>query len=148
MTGECLMTIGFKRAQGFNLVQLMIGLAVVGILLAIGYPTYDAKIALVELAQLHENYFAKNNGRYASTFDQLGFSASSHYLGYTLLDNSTLISKDGHYVLTFTAAGTNTFLLTARADPNGVQTSDEQCQNFSINHQGLRTSQPNSSDCW
>ena len=100
------------------------------------------------LAQLQENYFAKNNGRYASTFDQLGFSASSHYLGYTLLDNSTLISKDGHYVLTFTAAGTNTFLLTARADPNGVQTSDEQCQNFSINHQGLRTSQPNSSDCW
>jgi type IV pilus assembly protein PilE len=145
--------IKFKGSQGFNLVELMVVVVIIGILAAFVYPSFqshlmksrrsDAKMALAELSLLQESYFVKKNG-YAQTFNNLNYRA----LGCTLLDSSTLISKEGYYHVTFEPSLTsqNSFSLVATA--KGVQEKDEQCRTFFINHQGLKGSSPNNENCW
>ncbi|WP_281355939.1 type IV pilin protein [Azoarcus taiwanensis] len=61
------------RQNGFTLIELMIVVAVIGILAAVAYPSYqehirqarraDAQTALLELSQFMERYYT-TNGRY------------------------------------------------------------------------------------
>src|SRR5690554_2337838 len=62
-----------RRSSGFTLIELMIVVAIVGILAAIAYPSYqryvqdsrrsDARANLLQLAQFMERYYTAN-GRY------------------------------------------------------------------------------------
>ena len=69
-----------RKLQGFTLIELMIVVAVVGVLAAIAYPAYtdsvlkgrraQARAALTELLQQQERYMTQNNC-------YLGFSNNS-----------------------------------------------------------------------
>ncbi len=73
------------RRHGFTLIELMVALAIVGILAAIAYPAYtahmqrarraDAISALTAVMQAQER-FRSNNSTYASTVAALGVNIS------------------------------------------------------------------------
>jgi type IV pilus assembly protein PilE len=80
------------KQRGFNLIELMIVLSIVGVLLAYAIPSYidhltrtrrlTAETALMKMAGHMETYFAEHNSYEGATFDSLQlqeFVAENHY---------------------------------------------------------------------
>jgi type IV pilus assembly protein PilE len=136
------------RMAGVTLIELMTVVMVIGILGIIGIPSYrqytirahrtDAKTALLRLVTNQERFYLQNR-RYGGTADlaALGFA--------------TALSEKGAYAITVPAADAITFTATATAVAGGAidQTTDAECQTFSITQQGVRTATPDPNQrCW
>jgi len=155
-----------KSVQGFTLIELLIAVIIVGIVAAIALPSYtksieksrrvDAKVGLVELSQLQEDFFADQNS-YTDSFSQLLKlnSGDTEKYGFKL-DNENLLSKDEYYLISFPADG-NTNLarnFTLRADvvAGKAQADDKNCSWFTIDAIGNKTAEDgegdNVEDCW
>jgi type IV pilus assembly protein PilE len=149
----------FKAFQGFTLVELMIAVAIIGILAAVVYPSYqshirksrraDAKVALAELALIQEDFRARSgSGLYAGNFTSL-FDRGNY--GFTI-NGTNVTSKEGYYKITLLVLPGG-FRLQAKVDENGLQKDDMvNCNIFTIDHQSVRTSaneEGNPTDkCW
>lgn len=132
-----------RRTGGFTLIELMIVVAVIAILSAIAYPSYQEQVRksrrgqvkadLVEYAQLAERFHTVNN-TYVG-FD-LPFDQSPRENGAT-----------AHYGLTLNPDSTaSTFVIEATAQGNQAK---DRCGDLSLNQAGVKTnSKGNLSDCW
>jgi type IV pilus assembly protein PilE len=161
-----------KMQKGFTLVELMITLAVLAILVTIGYPLYniqlekgrriDARAALGKLAMAQERHYAMF-GCYADAVNKLneGKCDDDDDVVNTLAFNRATAELDhdgdGNFdnyniaLATDGDANTQDFVFTATA--TGSQTSDTDCRTFTINQLGVKTAANSDGDdqtarCW
>ncbi|MEJ8846916.1 type IV pilin protein [Variovorax rhizosphaerae] len=131
-----------KHVRGFTLIELMIVVAVIGILSAIAYPSYqsyilksrraDAKNALLELAAREERVFSNTNA-YSLDPVELGYGPA----GTTWpLDISS--SGSASYQLTVAADATG-YVAKAKPKAGTPQTADRDCLEFRIKADGSKS---------
>lgn len=136
-----------KKQKGFTLMELMIVVAIIGIISAIAFPSYnsymkksrraDAKVGLSKLADKQERFYLQNN-IYTTSFAATGL-------------NTSTTSDEGYYTFAVTSANTAGFTLSATAVASKAQANDTGCTVMTLSSTGARNPDGNPAtekDCW
>ena len=129
--------------RGLTLTELMIVIVVLGILVAVAYPSYrdfaarakrnEARSALLQIATNQERFYLNNNA-FSDDLTDLGFPVANNFKTETGSYNIALAVPVGAQTYTATA----TYLL---PDPEGGT-----CGSFTIRENGVKASAP-ATDC-
>lgn len=128
--------------KGFSLIELVVAIAIVGIIAAIAIPSYqgsmrkairsDAKAALMDVAARQERFFTENNS-YTVTLSNLGYTGSN--------------SPEGYYSLTAVAGPTGSITTSFTASASLIASgNDSSCSLFRLSSNGAKSA--TSSSCW
>jgi len=143
------------RALGVTLLEVLVVVAIVGVLAAIGYPSYTqyitrtnravAKAAVLQVADRQEQFFADNK-RYSASLVQLGYAAD----GFMLNDEGAAVADgDSQRIYSVALSNTSATTFTVNAAPQLRQSDrDQQCQTLTLTHTGRRGQTGPGDNCW
>lgn len=135
-----------NRARGFSLIELLVVLAVIGLLAAVALPSYtryvlrshrsSAITAVLDLASRQARYYTTNN-TYTTSLTALGYPS----------DPMPLTDSSNHYYdLSVASASATAF--TVSAVPFGNQVNDT-CGTYSYTDLGVKSINSGTlADCW
>ncbi len=131
------------RQRGFTLIELMISVAVVGILAAIALPNYSAYIMRSHRAEARNTLLAvaqrlEQNYTLAGTYAATPAGAAINNASITSWGlNQTPLSGAARYIITFVTGQPTATTFTLQATPTGAQAGDT-CGTMTLDNRNLK----------
>lgn len=146
---------GNSKQAGVTLLELMIVVAIVAIISAFAYPSYQryvvntkrtaATATLLQIADRQQQFFMDNK-RYAAALTDLGFGADPLFVAD---DGRPVAAGDANAVYTLSLANISATTYTALAAPLGGQLErDAKCGSLTLNQAAARDALGGGDDCW
>ena len=128
-----------KKIRGFSLIELLIAVAIVGILAGVAYPSYTDYVISSNRSEAQRELL-----RYANLQEQVYIDSRSYAVNMEGLGESSIKIKtpSKNYLIDVQAQTATTFTLRAKAKLG--QLNDTGCTSLKINELGVKTPKA----CW
>ena len=143
-------SLGSLKVRGFTLIELMITVAIVGILASIAFPSYQNQVrksrrseAVAEISKIQQ---AQERWRAnCPTYSESITAATTGCVNTSGLNITSV--TDARYTYTLSNVTNNAYLITATAVTGSSQASDTNCTSLTVNvNNGTATNAPVA--CW